>query len=276
MEVEAKPNKNPAKTWDFTINNPTEEDLKCLENWSTEVNRLVVSHEIGEEGTPHYQGRVTFLRAYRLTGLKKLHETAHWEKTKCAQDSLYCMKKDSEILINVNNRAQGARKDITDAVDCLKSSKSLKRVAQEHPETFLKFHKGLQALQQILIEPRNQQPTVTVLVGPTGSGKSRKAKELCNNPWIWTPTREKWFDGYAGQTDVIFEEFRGQLPFGMLLSLLDRYDCPVQYKGGSTEFAATNIIITSPTRPEEWYSNDGSDKIDQLMRRVTSIEELQV
>ena len=201
------------------------------------------------------------------------NQDVRWLCTQCAVACRVCARPTSP---DWGHKCLRCNLDKLRRADCLKSSKSLKRVAQEHPETYVKFHKGLQALQQALIEPRNQQPTVTVLVGPTGSGKSRKARELCDNPWIWTPSREKWFDGYSGQTDVIFEEFRGQLPFGMLLSLLDRYDCPVQYKGGSTEFAATNIIITSPKRPEYWYADNGNDKIDQLMRRLTSIEELQV
>eukprot|EP00959_Pyramimonas_sp_CCMP1952_P383736 8041931-Pyramimonas_sp.AAC.2 len=37
---------------------------------------------------------------------------------------------------------------------------------------------------------------------------------------------------------VIKEEFRGQLPFSMLMRLLDRYDCRVEFKGGSAQFIA--------------------------------------
>ena len=92
------------------------------------------------------------------------------------------------------------------------------------------------------------------------------------DPWIWTPQRGQWFDGYEGQEDIIFEEYRGQLPYGMLLTLLDRYECPVQYKGGSIEFAPKRIVITSPMPPREWYDLCGPhDKIDQLLRRITSV-----
>ena len=55
----------------------------------------------------------------------------------------------------------------------------------------------------------------------------------------------------------------------MLLSLLDRYDCPVEYKGGTSEFCATRIILTSPKHPQDWYCRD---ECSELMRRISNIE----
>jgi hypothetical protein len=104
----------PAKTWDFTLNNYTDLDIGMLNNWTEQVASLLVSKEVGENGTPHLQGRVTFKRAYRLTGVKKLHSKCHWEITKCPQDSLYVIKEGSDVIINqVKKRA--AREDLTSA-----------------------------------------------------------------------------------------------------------------------------------------------------------------
>jgi len=61
------------------------------------------------------------------------------------------------------------------------------------------------------------------------------------------------------------------MPFGMMLALLDRYQCKVQYKGGMAQFRATKIILTSPKHPQDWYQDDGHDKVDQLIRRITRI-----
>jgi hypothetical protein len=58
----------------------------------------------------------------------------------------------------------------------------------------------------------------------------------------------------------------------MLLSLLDRYCCKVQYKGGAIEFAAMQIAITSPIHPKDWYwSLQEGDKYDQLARRISEM-----
>ena len=89
--------------------------------------------------------------------------------------------------------------------------------------------------------------------------------------YVWWPAQEKWFDGYEGHEKTLFEEYRGQMPFGHMLMLLDRYDARVQYKGGSMQFCSTKIAITSPLHPMLWYKKEdlqAQDRIDQLIRRI--------
>ena len=71
---------------------------------------------------------------------------------------------------------------------------------------------------------------------------------------------------------MIFEECRGQWPNGFLLSLTDRYDCRIQFKGGSCQFRATGIWFTTPTHPQDWHSDlmDG-DEYTQLERRLSRV-----
>ena len=93
----------------MTLNNYDPADEEMFRSWSEEVARMVIAREIGEKGTPHLQGQITFKRTYRLSALKKLHPRAHWEPTKAAQDNLYCRKLDADYLVDVDNRRQGAR-----------------------------------------------------------------------------------------------------------------------------------------------------------------------
>lgn len=166
--------KGAKRTWDLTWNNYTEADIALLKSWENEVNRMVVSKEVGEQGTPHLQGRITFKRTYRLAALKKLAPKVHWEPTNCAQDSLYVMKDGSDVVIDVNNKAQGQRNDLEDAIEVLKTS-GIKRVAKDHSSVFVKFHKGLRELEAELEElpgdkefvPRRwQQKMMDIVKGP--------------------------------------------------------------------------------------------------------------
>jgi len=93
---------DPAKSYEFTVNNYTNEDIAMFNLWAEkgEVSMIRISKEIGESGTPHLQGRVVFLRAYRLKQLKKLHGGAHWIVTKCATDCLYMLKQGSELILD--------------------------------------------------------------------------------------------------------------------------------------------------------------------------------
>ena len=80
----------------------------------------------------------------------------------------------------------------------------MREIAQEHPATYMKFHKGMHALQAILIEPRCTPPEVIVLYGETGSGKSTTTREITSTAWAWGPQRGAWFDGYEGHKHALF------------------------------------------------------------------------
>lgn len=255
----------------FTINNYTEEDIKSLD-WD-QITYLVYGKEVGESGTPHLQGYMELKAPKKFTTIKKKILRAHMETRKgtAQQAADYC-KKDGDYVEKGEISQQGKRTDIEMATDMIVEGAKMKEVAIANPPVYVKYHKGLHAFKSIILDPRNEVPTVTVLYGKTGTGKSKTAREITTDPYVWGPEQGHWFDGYEGQKDVILEEFRAQLTLGMLLRLLDRYDCKVQYKGGMIQFVATNIVITSPTHPQDWYESIGNDKTDQLMRRITEIK----
>jgi hypothetical protein len=76
-----------------------------------------------------------------------------------------------------------------------------------------------------------------------------------------------------GQHEAIFEEYRGQLPYAVMLSVLDRYTHEHQVKGGMIDFVAKRIAITSPVHPLLWYprQSEKTGSIHQLLRRITKV-----
>lgn len=263
----------------FTWNNYPEDAEQTLKDWK-QITYGVYGHEKAPEtGTPHLQGYVELKQSTPWKNIHKKLPGVHVEERKGNQSQAiaYC-KKDGDFVEWGTPKVaqQGKRTDLENVADMVKSGASLKRVAEEYPVQWIKFHKGIVSLKMILISPRDEVPKVTVLYGSTGKGKSFRARELTSpDRYVWHPQNGHWFEEYQGQKDVIFEEFRGQLPFGMILSLLDRYDCRVQYKGGSVQFCGTNIVITSPIHPRDWYKTDdlrGDEKLDQLLRRITEIK----
>ncbi len=263
-----------ARNFCFTLNNYTGEEIAILREWDV-VRYASIGREIGKKtGTPHLQGYLEFNSPVKASTLyAKIGKCYCRARYKPALAAARYTKKDKDFEEWGILSEQGKRSDLAGPVEDIVAGKSMREVAKKYPEQYVKFHKGFRALKCELIEPRNELPTVTVLWGSTGCGKSREARKMTNNPYVWGPEQDHWFCGYEGQKDVIFEEFRGQLQFGRLLRLLDRYDCKVQYKGGMCEFAATNIVITSPVHPDNWYFMDGNDgKIAQLFRRITKIQ----
>lgn len=137
------------KYWCFTLNNPTEADKPL--DW--DVQYVIYQSEKGKEGTPHYQGYLELARISRISALKKIHPTAHWERRKGsqAQAIAYCSKQDETYVAGpwtkgemaVNN--QGRRTDLEQAAE-LAQTGGIKRVAEEYPVAYVKYHKGLKSL----------------------------------------------------------------------------------------------------------------------------------
>lgn len=109
---------------------------------------------------------------------------------------------------------------------------------------------------------------VQVFVGETGMGKSRKAwAEAGFDAYPKIPTTKFW-DGYQGQSNVVIDEFTGQVEITHMLRWLDRYPVLVETKGSGTVLKARKIWITSNLLPENWYSTAPKVQVDALMRRL--------
>jgi hypothetical protein len=161
---------------------------------------------------------------------------------------------------------QGARTDLAEAAQLLKDQ-GMRAVAEELPTVFVKYHRGLAALRDILQEKRSQPPVVTVMWGPTGCGKSRAVFEASPNVYncMYAPQRgTMWFDGWNGECDLLFDEFDPSLwPIQKMLRIMDRYPMQVPRKGGSITITngCEHIYLVSNVSPVHWYRD-----VDQAVR----------
>lgn len=124
--------------------------------------------------------------------------------------------------------------------------------------------------------------------GESGEGKTRTAVEIAQRYQLdyWMSAENlKWFDGFDGQQIAIIDEFRKSMlsDWSYFLRLLDGYSLTVQVKGAFTIWNPKIVIITSPASPNEafqWVDRQGNeqqwDRIEQLERRITWKDELQV
>lgn len=177
---------------------------------------------------------------------------------------------------------QGKRTDIDEVVEAIIGEKrTIRDVAFLYPAQFVKYNKGLRDLRSLCLEPRQlaTMPTVYWVWGLTGTGKSYHAH---NSFWPdlphyeWSPMNGAWWDRYDGEDKIILDEFRGQMPMGQLLAILDWKGCMLPYKGGFVNIQASKFVITSPKPPELVYNDaDDYDRTDQLLRRITKVYHLQ-
>lgn len=115
---------------------------------------------------------------------------------------------------------------------------------------------------------------MVVYFGPTGSGKTHRAVECAPDAWLKRPPAYKgdnWFDGYAGEADVLFDEFSGAWFTADTLKVLwDRlpYSAPGKGLFGGIPWLAKTVRVTSNTPPWDWYPNISSASWEAIVRRV--------
>lgn len=260
-----------ARAWCFTINNYTDNDIMSLEKINCRY--MICGFEIGENGTPHIQGYVEFGKVCRFATVKKFLPRAHIEMRRGTRDAArdYC-KKDGDFfeIGDWNAGGQGRRTDLGHVremalADGMRTVTAIGNLQQIRvAEKFLQYNE----------EGRDWKPTVIWLHGPTGVGKSRLARALCDGDYYAKKDGTKWWDGYDNHEEVIIDDFRDSWwSFTTMLSLLDRYEHTVECKGGSRQFRAKKIIITSAFAPEQCYKGAG-EAINQLLRRIDVIDNM--
>ena len=256
-----------SRAWCFTVNNPTEEDCNGLKDLQGVCTYMVVGKEVGQEGTPHFQGYVYFKEAKTFTSVKKKIPRAHIEVAKGnhEQNRSYCLKDSDPLLEFGECPKQGKRSDIDQIKESLKDGANMRAIVNNAKsvqsvrmaEIWLKYNE----------EGRNWKPEIRWYWGPTGVGKTRDAREWLGEDIYTCMDTVKWFEGYDGHENVLIDDMRKDFAkFHNLLKLLDRYEYKVETKGGSRQFVAKKIAITAPYHPADMYSNQ--EDVNQLLRRL--------
>ena len=180
------------------------------------------------------------------------------------------------FLENGTRSSPGTRSDLHLVAASIIAGDSMSSVARSNPGMYIRYHRGMWALRNITVPDRVDPPEVRVYFGATATGKSFRARQwLSDAPcYIHFSNQKGWFDGYQGERNCIFEEFRGHSDIALphLLMILDRYPARVEVKGSFTMFSASKIAFTSPFHPELWYPSF-ADREDygQLARRISCI-----
>lgn len=120
-------------------------------------------------------------------------------------------------------------------------------------------------------------------VGESGTGKSHTVLDLIgehgpDSVYFVTDYSNGWLDRYCGERILFLDEFRGQLRYSSLLSLLDKYKIQVHCRYSNAVSLWDEVHITSVLSPDMVYKKLISDDSDreydtfaQLKRRITAI-----
>lgn len=104
-----------AKNWCFTLNNYTPIDVDRLSTPLPGIEYLIFGKEIGESGTPHLQGTVSFQSRKRLSQVITVVGQAHCTVTRFLSQSITYCKKDGDFTEwGTPPQGKGERSDLED------------------------------------------------------------------------------------------------------------------------------------------------------------------
>lgn len=259
-----------AKHWVFTLNNPDHNiDVAMAEFWDSgngPLSYLVFQHETGANGTPHIQGYCAFKERSTLRTVRTFLDTAHWEIARGtpAEARAYCTKLDTRDLGSEPTEfgelpgPAGQRTDLMAIKADVDSGTSTEDLWDSHFGTMVRYHRSVTEYKRIKTPDRSMKTFVTLLIGPTGTGKSRYAMD--KYPGAYYKQASQWWDGYDGQSTVVLDDFYGWLKHDEMLRIMDRYPLMVQTKGGQVNFTATHLVVTSNALPAVWYQKLFSER----------------
>lgn len=263
-----------SKYYVFTVNNPTDDEKSdfaaLLESLPPSITYIVIGKEIGESGTPHYQGYVEFKRKKRLNGAKNIiSRRGHFEARRgTAQEASDYCKKDGNFIERgeLSKSQRGRRTDLLDIKKKIDEGADDKQIADEYFGTWCIHRKALGAYRDLSAPPQFRGDLqVFVLWGESGVGKSRFAWLMDPELWPNADPDLKWFDGYRGESTVLLDDYRGSSSESFFLRVLDIYPLRVPVKGSFVAWNPHRIWITSNKPPPF-----GHDSVaEPVLRRIT-------
>lgn len=272
--------------WFMTINNPTIEDWEALDKDNYQY--IVGQCEVGKNGTAHIQCFIYYTNP-RVKPVKK-YPRAWIDKAESFQASMkYCKKSETRIagpFRKGEEPAQGKRSDLDELAKKVIEGATMDQMAQEHPGDFIKYSRGLIALQDQVTKHRTEKPQVMWLWGEAGTGKTRWVFDRWEREKIYVKDGTMWWNGYTQQEVILIDDFDGKWPYRDFLRLLDRNPYQGQTKGGFVKINSPVIIITCEFHPREVYGkmervedgvndfNKSDNHLRQVMRRIDEIGRL--
>lgn len=269
-----------SRTFKYTLNNYTDEELAFVQRLvdPQDVKRHVCGKEVGEAGTPHLQGAITFPYPKTNVAVSKLFPRAHIEPA-IVDTMLYELKGESVVNVNHDKRKREARETpfqayVDDVVAGLRGRDLLQHgsLVMRHPPAAV-----LYMLDETGQEPRTHCD-VELWHGPPGIGKSTRA--LAENGgalqcYLFDNYTRGWWDGYAGQPTLILDEFACQFPISFMKRLLDKQPLQLEIKHSRAWAKWTKVvIITNNEDPlNDWYRHCSPVDRSALFSRIATVVE---
>ena len=255
--------------------------------WDDTFTYLVYQREVcPDTQREHWQGYVEFKSPKTISAAQKALDcpNCHCEKRKGkpSEAAEYCKKQESRKEYTLpfeqgeinDDPNPGQRTDLLTLKRMIDDGTSEKELWEQEFAHMSHNYKAMRSYMDLSqrVKARTWMTKGIWIWGPTGVGKSHKVFEDYDpeTHFVYEVSDKGWWDGYEGQKIVIINDFRGEIKYGELLQLIDKWPKRVPRRCRETcPFLAEEVRITSSMPPEAVYSGVAEkESIDQLLRRL--------
>lgn len=277
-----------------------------------------------ETGALHFQGAVIFDNPVSLRSAKRRLERC-WGRLIIKSPSLrpmrgnwadqqeYCKKEETRVegpWEHGEPPAQGKRSDIVNLTAWFESC------AQTNPSitmnsflTFVELNHGQEARlsatamlgrmghwwrtmmmihqERVMSNAQRTQPTVHVVVGAPGVGKTHSVESICRDSGrtlmkltsmdghsynSHNQFTKVWFPPNAGLQEVlILDDFIPGASPELVRELTGGGHMQAHFKGGTTSVAYSHVIVITNTPPDRWFHDPDTEAAKAVMDRLTKV-----
>lgn len=258
------------KNWTFTV---FFQDEAVEKDWFKKLEDIVDYACYGRELCPetkreHFQGYIQFKNRKRMSALKVLHPTAHWEIARGTDQSNYDYCSKDGVFTEIGTRIPVAA---AAGKERYKRSRELAEAGDFDAiddDIYIRCYSSLRCIHK---DKRRKLPDLEApcglwIWGSSGSGKSKMAREIgAESMYFKMP--DKWWDGYCDEDTVIIDDLdQTHVSMAYWLKIFaDRYAFPVHVKNGGLFIRPKRIIVTSQYPIEEIWTDD--ETVSALRRR---------
>lgn len=285
----------------FTQNNPEgllgESDFRAIG-----ARYLVFQEEVGDLGTHHLQGYVEMRQPVRFSHFREVIPGAHWEPAKGTSDECeeYCTKEETRVggPYRWGSRGgQGKRNDLITLREAIKEGKRGRELFDDDSclGPAVRYSRGVEKLVEAYDPPvRRDAILVTFHYGPAGKYPSPwgspaisslrlltfffffagSGKTHCchSDDAYYFDGNNGFWEGYAGQSKVILDEFSGHVLTPLMFQrLCDKYPLMLNVKGGSMPCKVTEVHICSNYLPSQWWGEKTRYNQQAVYRRINVV-----
>lgn len=235
----------------------------------------IAAKEVGEKnGKPHIHIYAAFANSVRLS-IKRLC-TAHVEYCRGSHSqNIAYVTKDGDVIEEIGEKPK--ERGGFHTVQELKEIKDPGELPSIEYNTWSKIQD--KERMKVKLSDWHKEVKVTFITGPSGSGKSVKAKEILMEEYgkdvevnIVSHKNEFW-QGVDGVTKIaVYDDFRdSDLKASEFIKFIDYNTHNLNVKGGMEKNVFERIVITSVQDPEWIYANLPEEPRKQWLRRMEII-----